>query len=291
MIDPRVSVIIPVFNRPKRIKEAIDSVISQTFDNYELIIVDDGSQDETKEILRQYQATYPQKMVVIFSEHLGVSAARNIGIKRARGKYIAFLDSDDLWITSKLEKQIQYMEKYKFDVCQTEEVWIRNGKRVNPRKKHAKRSGKIFFDCLPLCIVSPSAVAIDRAVFEKVGMFDEKLLACEDYDLWLRIALKYPIHTMSEPLITKHGGHADQLSAKYWGMDRFRIYSMINLLKANPKLDDFKRAAVSHYIYTKAKVVANGSKKRWKLFAWFKYWMISDYYSKYWGMISDRVKT
>lgn len=285
MTDPRVSVIIPVFNRPIMVKEAIESVLLQTFQDFELILVDDGSQNETKQLLRQYQASYPQKIIVIFCEHSGVSKTRNVGIKRARGEFIAFLDSDDLWITSKLEKQILFMESKKLLVCQTEEVWIRNGKRVNPMKKHVKRSGKIFFDCLPLCIVSPSAVMIKRDVFEKVGMFNEKLLACEDYDLWLRILMYYPVYTMSEKLITKKGGHSDQLSSKYWGMDRFRIYSMVNLLKAFPEMDNFKKAGVYYYISEKAKIVSMGAKKRWKIFSWFKYWMISDYYKKEWELL------
>ncbi|MEI7943170.1 MAG: glycosyltransferase family 2 protein, partial [Candidatus Riflemargulisbacteria bacterium] len=130
-----------------------------------------------------------------------------------------------------------------------------------------------------------SAVMIKKDVFNKVGMFDEKLLACEDYDLWLRISLSYPIYTMADKLITKKGGHFDQLSTKYWGMDRFRIYSMIKLLKAEKHLDERKKAGLYYYISEKAKVVAIGAKKRLKFFSWFKYWMISDYYKKEWEMI------
>ncbi len=285
MIDPRVSVIIPVFNRPLLIRDAVESILSQTYDDYELILVDDGSQEETKKVLRQYSESYPQKIRVIFCKHKGVSAVRNVGIRSARGFYLAFLDSDDLWISSKLAKQISFMDEAQVAVSQTEEKWIRNGKVVNPRKKHAKRSGKIFFDCLPLCIVSPSAVVIKKEVFDKVGLFDEKLLACEDYDLWLRISLFYPIYTMTEKLITKKGGHSDQLSAKFWGMDRFRIYSMTQLLRNNSSLDDFKKAGLYYYISEKANVVAIGAKKRWKLFSWFKYWMIRDYYKKEWELL------
>ena len=285
MTDPRVSVIIPVFNRPLMLYDAIDSVLAQTFDNYELILVDDGSQEETKKILRQYQASYPQKIKIIFCKHSGVSASRNVGIKHSVGEFVAFLDSDDLWISSKLEKQLNFMEQTRIDICQTEEKWVRNGKHFNPMKKHAKRSGKIFFDCLPLCIVSPSAVMIRKEVFDKVGMFDEKLLACEDYDLWLRISLFYPIYTMIDKLITKKGGHPDQLSAKYWGMDRFRIYAMVKLLKSKQVLDDRKKAGLYFYISEKAKVIALGAKKRRKYFSWFKYWMISDYYKKEWDLL------
>ncbi len=285
MIDPRVSVIIPVFNRPLMVRDAIDSVLSQTFNNFELILVDDGSQEETKNILRQYQGSYPQKIKIIFCKHSGVSASRNVGIKHSVGEFIAFLDSDDLWISSKLEKQLQFMEQNRVDICQTEEKWVRNGKQVNPMKKHAKRSGKIFFDCLPLCIVSPSAVMIRREVFDKVGMFDEKLLACEDYDLWLRISLFYSIYTMTDKLIIKKGGHVDQLSTKYWGMDRFRIYAMVKLLKSKDGLDDRKKAGLYYYISEKARVIALGSKKRRKYFSWFKYFMISDYYKKEWDFL------
>ncbi|MDD4527788.1 MAG: glycosyltransferase family A protein [Candidatus Margulisbacteria bacterium] len=285
MTDPRVSVIIPVFNRPMMLREAVDSVLAQKFNDFELILVDDGSQEKTKKILRQYSESYPQKIKVFFCEHRGVSAARNAGIAKARGDFLAFLDSDDLWISSKLEKQLQFMDQKGAAVCQTQERWVRNGKNVNPMKKHTKRSGKIFFDCLPLCIVSPSAVMIKKDVFDKVGLFDEKLLACEDYDLWLRISLLYPIYTMPEKLITKKGGHSDQLSSKYWGMDRFRIYSMVNLLKSGASLDDRKKAGLFYYISEKAKVIAIGAKKRWKLFSWFKYWMISDYYKKEWELL------
>ncbi len=285
MTDPRVSIIIPVFNRAEMVKDAIDSVLAQTFKDFELILVDDGSQNDTKQVLRQYQESYPQKIKVIFCEHSGVSATRNAGIRSAAGEFIAFLDSDDLWISSKLEKQLCFMEQKNIAICQTDEFWVRNGKKVNPMKKHSKRSGKIFFDCLPLCIVSPSAVMIKKEVFDSVGLFDEKLLACEDYDLWLRIAIHYPIYTMQEKLITKKGGHSGQLSAKYWGMDRFRIYSMVNLLKKGTNLDEMKKAGLFYYISEKAKIVALGAKKRWKFFTWFKYWMIGSYYQKEWEFL------
>lgn len=285
MTDSRVSIIIPIFNRATMVKEAIESVLLQTFQDFELILVDDGSQSDTQQVLRQYCDSYPQKIEVIFCEHSGVSKARNAGIERARGEFIAFLDSDDLWISSKLERQIEFMESNNIKICQTEETWIRNGKKANPMKKHRKRSGGIFFDCLPLCIVSPSAVMIRKEVFQKVGMFDENLLVCEDYDLWLRISMHYPIYTMSEKLIIKRGGHFDQLSNKYWGMDRFRIYSMVNLLKKFPDINDIKKAGVYYFISEKARIVSLGARKRWKLFSWFKYWMISDYYKKEWELL------
>jgi glycosyltransferase involved in cell wall biosynthesis len=282
MHKPLISVVIPVFNRENLIKKAIESVLCQTYSNYELIIVDDGSRDNTKKILRQYQITYPHIIKVIYSRNKGVSCARNIGIAKARGEYLAFLDSDDLWISSKLCEQIDFMLKKNLDICQTEEIWVRNNVRVNSKNKHKKKSGKIFYDSLVLCIISPSAVMIKKTVFENIGMFDEKLLACEDYDLWLRISLYYPIYTMSKSLIIKNGGHADQLSRKYWGMDRFRVYSMLKILRKEKQLDCFKKRALYYYLSDKAKVVASGAKKRKKIFLFFQYIIISRYYQKKW---------
>ncbi len=100
-------------------------------------------------------------------------------------------------------------------VCHTDEIWIRNGRRVNARKKHGKKGGWIFQHCLPLCAMSPSSIMIHRDVFTALGGFDERLPACEDYDLWLRITARYPVLFTRQPLIEKYGGHDDQLSRKY----------------------------------------------------------------------------
>ena len=224
---PKVSVIIPTYNRARIVGEAIDSVLSQGYDDFELIVVDDGSTDGTEELV----ASYLPRLTYLYQEHQGVSAARNRGIASARGEYISFLDSDDLWLRDKLSSQVCFMESHpECLICYTDEIWIRKGVRVNPMKKHRKYSGMIFEQCLPLCIVSPSSVLIARTLLDEVGIFDETLEVCEDYDLWLRIAARYPIHFIETPLIVKRGGHEDQLSKKLNGQDRFRIKALTKLL-------------------------------------------------------------
>ena len=148
-------------------------------------------------------------------------------------------------------------------ICHTEEVWIRDGRRVNAMKKHKKKGGWIFQHCLPLCAISPSSVIIHRSVFEETGLFDEELPACEDYDLWLRITSRYPVLFVEEPLINKYGGHEDQLSRKYWGMDRFRIQALIKIIAEDALKKDDRQAAVG-MLRTKLKIFINGAKKRGK---------------------------
>ncbi len=264
-----VAVIIPVFNRAQKMASSLESVLAQTFENLEIICIDDGSTDDTPMLLRHYQHTYPQKIRVYQQPHRGVSAARNTGIQNTKAQFIAFLDSDDIWLPTKIERQINAMILNKWDICQTQEIWIRNSKQVNPMKKHTKLSGNIFLASIELCIVSPSATMLRRSILDHVGLFDETMLACEDYDLWLRIALHYPIHLVDEPLIHKTGGHADQLSHQFWGMDRFRIYSLKKL--CNHPLNHEQRTAVYATIIKKSKILCIGAKKRHAWKTWLSY--------------------
>ena len=213
-----VSVVIPSYNRASLLKEAIDSVLGQDFDDFELIVVDDGSTDDTPGLLQSYP-----NICVVRQDRRGVSAARNAGIRRASGRFLAFLDSDDLWLPGKLSAQMTFFKTHpKAVICQTEEVWIRSGVRVNPKRRHRKYAGMIFERSVELCLVSPSAVMLERSLLDEVGWFDESLPACEDYDLWLRIACRFPIHLITTPLVIKRGGHPDQLS-RVPGLERFRI--------------------------------------------------------------------
>lgn len=224
---PFFSVVIPTYNRAHCVTRAVDSVLAQTFTDFECIVVDDGSTDNTSQLLSPYKNNIQYRYIA----HSGVSAARNTGIIHSNGEWFAFLDSDDLWLPQKLAVQYEYIQSHPdILIHQTDEMWIRKGRRVNPMKKHQKKEGHIFEDCLHLCLVSPSAVVVHRSVFEKVGMFDERMPACEDYDLWLRVAWQYYIGFIPEKLIVKYGGHSDQLSASLWGMDRFRVYALCKLL-------------------------------------------------------------
>ncbi len=258
IIESHISVIIPTFNRAAILPRAVDSVLAQTVAPQELIVVDDGSTDSTQDVL----ASYISQIKVITQSNKGVSAARNTGINHAKGDWFALLDSDDEWKPSKLERQIDYIEHNpSCKILQTQENWIRHGLWANPKNKHNKPSGWIFQNCLKMCVVSPSAVIIHREVFEKVGFFDETLLACEDYDLWLRIALHYPIDLLDESLIVKYGGHDDQLSRAIWGLDRFRIQALDKLLD-NPAVNPNQTELVRNELKRKMTVLLTGARKR-----------------------------
>ncbi len=257
---PLVSVIIPTYNRGWTIKEAIDSVLAQSFIDFELMVVDDGSTDNTSEILDSYR----DDIKVLSQENNGVSAARNQGVATASGIFIAFLDSDDLWLPEKLSSQVDFFNSNPDAlICQTEEIWVRNNMRVNPKKRHKKPWGMIFELSLDLCLVSPSAVMIRRSLFEEVGVFDETLPACEDYDLWLRISCRYPVFLIDTPLIIKRGGHFDQLSASS-GLDKFRIKSIKKIIESNLLSKTQYKAAVKT-LKEKCTIYASGCRKRGRL--------------------------
>jgi glycosyltransferase involved in cell wall biosynthesis len=257
--NPAVTVIIPTFNRGWILKEAIDSVLSQDFKDFELIVVDDGSTDNTESILDGYDGD----IIVLRQVNRGVSAARNAAIALASGQLIAFLDSDDVWLPRKLTAQVDFFDSNPDAlICQTQEVWIRNGKRVNPKNRHKKLSGMIFKQSLPLCIVSPSAVMMKKSLLNQTGLFDESLPACEDYDLWLRISCRYPVFLIDTPLIIKRGGHADQLS-KTPGLDRYRIKALGKILSSGILSSDQYIDAVK-MLQTKCKIYAQGCLKRGK---------------------------
>ncbi|MDY0131475.1 MAG: glycosyltransferase family 2 protein [Desulforegulaceae bacterium] len=264
-----ISVIIPVYNRAWCIHQAIDSVLDQTYKNIELIIVDDGSDDETGDILKNYEKNHGI-VKVLFQENKGVSAARNFGIKNSRGDFIAFLDSDDFWEPKKLEIQVDYfIENKTAIVCQTEEIWIRKNKRINPKKRHKKPFGDIFIPSLSLCLVSPSAVMMKREFFYKSGLFDEKMIACEDYDLWLRASLLFDFHLIESPLVVKRGGHEDQLSSLPF-LDKFRIYSIKKILDQGISHREKEVAAIEKAI-EKSLIYMEGCKKRFKMEEYFIY--------------------
>ena len=256
-----VSVIIPTFNRGERVLRAVSSVLHQTFTDFEIIVVDDGSVDETRVLLDPFR---DRIRLIIHPENRGVSAARNSGIKASRSPLIAFLDSDDYWMPEKIEVQVGFFRENPDAVaCQTEELWIRNGARVNPRKRHHKPSGDIFEPSLKLCLVSPSAVMLRRNLFDEVGLFDEELPVCEDYDLWLRIGCRHPVHLIERWLLVKEGGASDQLSASRRGMDRFRIRAMIKLLESG-RLNEEQIRLVQRELEVKCRIYGEGCLKRGK---------------------------
>jgi len=255
-----VSVIIPTFNRAWIIKEAIKSVLNQDYKPLEIIVINDGSTDNTKDVLKPFM----DKIVLLEQPNKGVSSARNLGIKTSKGKFIAFLDSDDAWTPEKISCQVNFFNNNPdVFICQTDEIWIRNGKRVNPKKKHKKISGMIFEPSLKLCLVSPSAVMMKRCFFDTKGLFDESLPACEDYDLWLRTAIDIPIYLIDKPYTIKKGGHNDQLSSAH-SLDKYRILSIKKLLESK-QLSKSQQNMAKKVLYDKSNIYIQGCIKRGKI--------------------------
>lgn len=253
-----ISVIIPTHNRAPVLGHALASVLAQSEPPAEILVVDDGSTDATPSLLA---GRFPQ-VRYLRQARGGVSRARNAGIAAARCEWLAFLDSDDRWLAHKLAVQRRALRAHpRLRVCHSDEIWIRAGRRVNPMRKHAKHGGWIFRHCLPRCVISPSSVLLHRSVLQRVGGFDESLPACEDYDLWLRLSASYPVLYCDEPLIIKYGGHADQLSRRHWGMDRFRVQALERILSGRA-LDPGDRAAALEVLLEKAGIVLQGARRR-----------------------------
>ena len=256
-MSPEISVIISTYNRAAMVTEAVESVLAQEMTDFELIVVDDGSTDETEERLSGFGS--PLKYYQ--QENAGVSAARNRGLVLSTAPLVAFLDSDDLWLPAKLRVQYNYMTEHpEVYICQTEEVWWRNSRQVNPKKHHRKPSGDIFRRSLNLCLVSPSAVMMRRELFEKVGYFDEDLPAAEDYDLWLRVSVDHAVPLLPNPLVIKRGGHSGQLSARS-GIDRYRIRALKKLLESD-RLSSNQYQWVWQALRRKCEIYGQGCLKR-----------------------------
>ena len=258
-----VSVVIPAFNRASLLDRAVRSVFAQTWPDLECIVVDDGSTDDTGELLERLRPEAGDRsfLTVRVGANRGVSAARNLGLAQAGGAYLALLDSDDYWLPEKLARQVAFMREKDLAVSQTEEIWIRRGRRVNPMRKHAKPSGRFFAQALDLCLVSPSCVLFTRAFWDEVGPFDESLPACEDYELWLRALLRYEIGLLPEALTVREGGRPDQLSGKIIGLDLYRIYALVKLLWRDD-LSEEQRALTRVALGRKAGVYVRGCLKR-----------------------------
>ena len=259
---PQITAILPTWNRAEWLEKSIQSVLDQTFGDFELVVVDDASMDSTAEIIERYSGKI---RTIVFSENRGVSAARNAAIKNSDSEWIAFLDSDDFWHPDKLQKQIaQTKMRPACPLHFTDEIWIRNGVRVNPKKKHQKKEGWIFQPSLALCLMAPSTVILRRELFEVHGLFDENLPVCEDYDLWLRLTAQHPVALLNEKLMTRHGGHADQLSRSDWGIDRYRVQSIQKILKTESLRPEDRTAAIRMLI-EKCGILAKGFRKRGNL--------------------------
>lgn len=255
---PSFSVIIPTKNRAERLKMAIESVLEQEYPPEKIIVVDDGSRDHTRRILDRYKNSVT---ALFLKDCYGVSRARMVGTLLARTEWLAFLDSDDLWQKDKLQRQAEFIMKYPFfEILQSEEIWIRKGKRVNPCKHHQKPEGWAWPEVLYRCLISPSGVALKKDLLLRFGGFREDFPVCEDFDLWARITRHKPVGLVREPGVVKFGGHEDQLSRSFPAMDRFRLKTLLELyFKEDEPL--FK-AHLKEAIKTKAEILLKGAMKR-----------------------------
>ena len=252
-----ISVVIPTYNRYEVLKRALTSVYSQIHKPKEVIIIDDGSTDETSQILK-----YFPDAVYIYQENAGVSSARNLGIKKSNYEWIAFLDSDDEWHPDKLQEHLElHLDKPELQMSYTDEKWVRDAKEVKIPNKYRKYGGDIFNECLSYCIIAPSATIIHKNLLDRVGLFDESLEVCEDYDLWLRVAIENDIGLIDKKLITKYGGDEDQLSTKFWGMDRFRVKTLEKLLE----MSDLKEELIKSMLIKKYSLLLKGALKHDKI--------------------------
>jgi len=258
----KVTVIIPTYNRAQTLIRAIESVQSQSFKDWQLIVVDDGSTDDTQKLLKN---VLEPRLRVIQSDNFGVSHARNLAIKESQSPWLAFLDSDDEWLPQKLRLQMDLADLDKeIQIIHGEEIWIRNEVRVNPMNKHQKKGGDIFFDSIRLCCISPSTVILKKSLLLEVGLFREDFPVCEDYDLWLKMTSRYPVGFVSQPIIKKYGGHEDQLSRKFVAMDYWRLKALYDLLKNYPLSADQQRE-VNRSIIERSRILLSGYRKHQNL--------------------------
>lgn len=262
-----VSVIIPTFNRSWSLKACLTSVLNQSFSGFECIIIDDGSTDSTEALCQHFIQSLPKhspSFRYLKTDNHGVSAARNTGVKHMNPecKYIAFLDSDDLWHPDKLKLQLSlHQEEPHWKISQTQEIWIRDGVRVNAPKHYRKIHGEQFEANLKNCMITPSSVFLTRELWDELGGFDEDFPACEDYDLWVRISAKYPIGLIPSDLITRNGGHSDQLSTKVAVLDVYRMKALVKLLKSQT-LNQVQIQQTIKILQKKHQIVSKGALKR-----------------------------
>ncbi len=218
----KVSVVIPTYNRSKLVCEAIESVLAQTYKADEIIVVDDGSTDNTKDVISELYGD----VIVIRQKNMGVSSARNNGVYASSNNLVAFLDSDDTWHKDKLKHQLKLHKECKASF--TDEVWIKDNNKINIPKKFDKTNG-LYEKSLNYCLIAPSSVIIEKTLFLRLGEFDESLKVCEDYDLWLRVFKESKFCFCNEKLLNKRSISSDQLSFNNDNLDKYHIQSLEKL--------------------------------------------------------------
>lgn len=199
---PSVSVVIPAYNSAAPLREAVESVFGQTYQDFEILVVDDGSTDDTESVAR----SFGNRIVYLKQENRGAGAARNHGIRKAQGRYVAFLDSDDLWCPSKLAEQIPLLDRDpEIGLVYSDWAVRSQDREVNPSylKDLSPASGYVFEALVQSGFILTSGTVVRRSCLEEVGYFDEGLSVGEDLDLWLRICYRWKVGFVNKPLLTK----------------------------------------------------------------------------------------
>jgi len=229
---PTVSIIVPVYNSLTMLPAALETVFNQTFQDFELILVDDGSTAGSSELLK----TYESRARVLTKKNGGASSARNVGIQIARGEFVAFLDADDLWDSKKLELQVAaFREKPETGVCFTECLYFDSEKEWEANfGRHDNMEGMIFDLILREHFISTTTVMIRRDCLTDIGLFDETLTGCEDYNLFLRLAEKYPYRFLAQPL-AKLRCHDGNLSNNLPQMCRDEVANLDKIAELYPE--------------------------------------------------------
>ena len=286
-MQQEISVIIPFYNRLRYLPDALESVFFQTSGDIELILVNDGSTDDSLEAARQRWESlcndYPKKraakLLSVNIPHSGMPGlVRNRGVELATAPLIAFLDSDDRWLPQKLERQLPLHEHVR--ISHTRERWLRalrrdeqrNGgnteqvryREVSQKTQRHRREGDIFQDALQKCIIGPSTVIMERSLFEACGGFREDMEVAEDYEFWLRITAREEVGYVNEPLVEKRAGmpHQNQLSERYDHIETFRVQALRHLLETSGICTSRQEKQSREVLQRKMEIVRRGAEKR-----------------------------
>ncbi len=261
----RVTVVIPVQNRAEMLRRAVESVSAQTFQDFDLIVVDDASTEDLSGVKGLLEGEGHAWLRM--KENGGPAVARNAGAAMMKGEWLAFLDSDDVWSPEKLERQLEWHARNpQAEMSQCEEEWLRNGQPLKKKAAQEQPDGWVFEKCVEVCCVSPSCVMISRELWQELSGFDVRYRVCEDYELWLRASLHNQVGLVkseSGPLVTRHGGHDDQLSFAVEAMDRFRVLALLELMNRE-ELSEERRCYVEQGVLKRAEVLIKGAQKRGK---------------------------
>ena len=243
---PTVSVIIPTYNRAHLIGRAIKSVLNQTYQDFELIIVDDGSTDNIEDIIRQFQEKDKRIKYIKHDKNKGASAARNTGIKNSKGKYIAFQDSDDEWFPNKLEKQMKIFKKESpnLGIVYTGFYRIKDSeKKYIPSHEIVKKEGSIYEELLKGNFITTQSILVRKECFKKVGIFDENLPRLQDWELVMRLSKYYDFECIDEPLLISYYT-SDSITANHKAL--IEALELI-LTKHYKNFNNYKEILSRHY--------------------------------------------